>query len=330
VRRREFITLLGGAAAAWPMAARAQQGERMRRIGVLMAYAEGDREGASFVATFREGLQQLGWAEGRNIRIDFRWAALDAELMQRFAKELVALQPDIILSNTTPTTTALLQQTRTIPIVFVLVADPVGSGFVASFPRPGGNATGFTNIEPTMPSKWLELFKEIAPRIARVAALFNPATARYAEYYLGPLKAAAASFAVEASAAPVQDISEIEPIIAAQAREPNGGLIVMPDSFTVAHRTEITLLAARYSLPALYPFRLFTELGGLLSYGNDLTDQFRRAATYANRILKGAKPSELPVEAPVKFELVINLKTAKALGLEVPPTLLARADEVIE
>jgi len=295
-----------------------------------MAYAEGDREGAGFVATFREGLQQLGWAEGRNIRIDFRWAALDAELMQRFAKELVALQPDIILSNTTPTTTALLQQTRTIPIVFVLVADPVGSGFVASFPRPGGNATGFTNIEPTMPSKWLELFKEIAPRIARVAALFNPATARYAEYYLGPLKAAAASFAVEASAAPVQDISEIEPIIAAQAREPNGGLIVMPDSFTVAHRTEITLLAARYSLPALYPFRLFIELGGLLSYGNDLTDQFRRAATYANRILKGAKPSELPVEAPVKFELVINLKTAKALGLEVPPTLLARADEVIE
>ena len=330
MRRREFITLLGGAAAAWPMAARAQQGERMRRIGVLMAYAEGDREGASFVATFREGLQQLGWAEGRNIRIDFRWAALDAELMQRFAKELVALQPDIILSNTTPTTTALLQQTRTIPIVFVLVADPVGSGFVASFPRPGGNATGFTNIEPTMPSKWLELFKEIAPRIARVAALFNPATARYAEYYLGPLKAAAASFAVEASAAPVQDISEIEPIIAAQAREPNGGLIVMPDSFTVAHRTEITLLAARYSLPALYPFRLFIELGGLLSYGNDLTDQFRRAATYANRILKGTKPSELPVEAPVKFELVINLKTAKALGLEVPPTLLARADEVIE
>jgi ABC-type uncharacterized transport system substrate-binding protein len=331
MRRREFITLLGGAAVAWPLAARAQQAERVRRIGVLMAYAEGDREGAGFVATFREGLQQLGWAEGRNIRIDFRWAALDAELMQRFAKELVALQPDIILSNTTPTTTALLQQTRTVPIVFVLVADPVGSGFVASFPRPGGNATGFTNIEPTMPSKWLELFKEIAPRIARVAALFNPATARYAEYYLGPLKAAAASFAVEASAAPVHDISEIEPTIAAQAREPNGGLIVMPDSFTVAHRTEITLLAARYSLPALYPFRLFTELGGLLSYGNDLTDQFRRAATYANRILKGAKPSELlPVEAPVKFELVINLKTAKALGLEVPATLLARADEVIE
>ena len=328
--RREFITLLGGATVAWPLAARAQQPDRMRRIGVLMAYVEGDSEGQAYLAAFREGLQKLGWTEGHNFRIDFRWAALDAELMQRFAKELVALQPDIILSNTTPTTTALLQQTRTIPIVFVLVADPVGSGFVASFPRPGGNATGFTNIEPTMPSKWLELFKEIAPRIARVAALFNPATARYAEYYLGPLKAAAASFAVEVSAAPAQDISEIETIIAAQAREPNGGLIVMPDSFTVAHRTEITLLAARYSLPALYPFRLFTELGGLLSYGNDLTDQFRRAATYANRILKGTKPSELPVEAPVKFELVINLKTAKALGLEVPPTLLARADEVIE
>ena len=295
-----------------------------------MAYAEGDREGAGFVATFREGLQQLGWAEGRNIRIDFRWAALDAELMQRFAKELVALQPDIILSNTTPTTTALLQQTRTIPIVFVLVADPVGSGFVASFPRPGGNATGFTNIEPTMPSKWLELFKEIAPRIARVAALFNPATARYAEYYLGPLKAAAASFAVEASAAPVQDISEIEPIIAAQAREPNGGLIVMPDTFMNEHRSEITSLAARYRLPAIYPYRVFAEFGGLMSYGDDLTDNFRRAASYVDRILKGEKPAELPVQAPVKFELVINLKTAKALGLDVPLQFQQRAEKIIE
>jgi putative ABC transport system substrate-binding protein len=329
MRRREFITLLGGAA-AWPLAARAQQPERMRRIGVLMAYAEGDREGEGFVAAFREGLQQLGWAEGRNIRMDFRWAALDAESMQQFAKELVALKPDLILSHVTPTTAALMQQTRTIPIVFALVADPVGSGFVASFPRPGGNATGFTNIEPTMPGKWLELLKEIAPRTARVAALFNPATAPYAEFYLVPLKTAATSFAVEVTVAPVHDTSELESVIAAQAREQNGGLIVMPDTFTVAHRAEITLLAARYRFPAVYPFRFFTELGGLLSYGNDLTDQFRRAAIYADRILKGAKPSELPVEAPVKFELVINLKTAKALGLEIPPTVLARADEVIE
>ena len=324
LKRREFITLLGGAAAAWPLAARAQQPERMRRIGVLMGYAESDPEGQAYVAAFREGLQKLGWTEGRNIRIDTRWATPDdAESMQRFAKELVALQPDLILSHSTPTTAALLQQTRTIPIIFAIVSDPVGSGFVASFPRPGGNVTGFTNIEPTMAGKWLELLKEIAPRVNRVAFLFNPATAPYAEYYLNPFKAAAASFAVEAIAAPVRDTSELESVIAAQAREPNGGLIVMPDTFTNAHRAEITSLAARYRLPAVYPFRFFTELGGLLSYGNDLVDNFRRAATYADRILKGAKPSELPVQAPVKFELVINLKTAKALGLDVPSQLLA-------
>ena len=250
--------------------------------------------------------------------------------MQRFAKELVALQPDLILSHNTPTTAALLQQTRTIPIIFAIVSDPVGSGFVASFPRPGGNVTGFTNIEPTMAGKWLELLKEIAPRVDRVAFLFNPATAPYAEYYLGPFKAAAASLAVEAIAAPVHDTSELESVIAAQAREPNGGLVVMPDSFLVAHRAEITSLAARYRLPAVYPFRFFVELGGLLSYGNDLLDNFRRAATYADRILKGAKPSELPVQAPVKFELVINLKTAKALGLNIPMALQQRADELIE
>ena len=295
-----------------------------------MGFAESDREGQAFVAAFREGLQKLGWTEGRNIRIDTRWATPDTESMQRFAKELVALQPDLILSQSTPTTAALLQQTRTIPIVFAIVADPIGSGFVASFPRPGGNVTGFITMEPTMAGKWLELLKEIAPRVARVAMLFNPATATYAEYWLNPFKAAAASFAVEAIAAPVHDRSELESVVAAQAREPNGGLIVMPDTFTNAHRVEITSLAARYRLPAVYPYRLFAEVGGLLSYGDDLTDNFRRAATYADRILKGAKPSELPVQAPVKFELVINLKTAKALGLEVPPQLLARADEVIE
>jgi len=335
MKRRDFITLLGGAAAAssilWPLAARAQQRGGMRRIGVLMGYAESDLVAQTNVAAFREGLQKLGWAEGRNIRLDTRWAAPGyAESRQRFAKELVALQPDLILSHTTPTTAALLQQTRTIPIVFAFVADPVGSGFVASFPRPGGNVTGFTLFEPTMAGKWLELLKEIAPRVARVAFLFNPATAPYAEVFLNPLKAAAAAFAVEAIVAPVHGTSELEAAIAAQAREPNGGLIMMPDSFATAHRAEITSLAARYRLPAVYPYPLFAKLGGLLSYGNDQTDNFRRAATYADKILKGAKPGELPVQAPVKFEMVINLKTAKALGLDVPLFLQQRADEVIE
>ena len=330
MRRREFITLLGSAVAVWPLAARAQQPEGMRRIGVLMAYAESDREGQTFVAAFREGLQKLGWAEGRNIRIDARWGALDAEAMQRFAKELVALQPDLILANNTPTTAAILQQTRTIPIVFAIVADPVGSRFVASFPRPGGNVTGFTTTGPMIPGKWLELLKEIAPRVNRVAFLFNPATAPFAEDLLNHFKAAAASLAVEAIAAPVRDMSELEAVVAAQAREPNGGLIAMPDAFLIAHRAEVISLTARYRLPAVYWARVFTELGGLLSYGNDLVDNFRRAATYVDRILNGAKPSDLPVQAPVKFELVINLKTAKALGLEVPWQLQQRAHEVIE
>ena len=330
MKRREFITLLGGAAAAWPLAARAQQTDRMRRIGVLMGYAESDPEGQAYVAAFREGLQQLGWAEGRNIRIDSRWAALDAEAMQRFAKELVTLQPDVILSQSTPITAALLQQTRTIPIIFGLVADPLGSGFVASFPRPGGNVTGFILLEPTMAGKWVELLKEIAPRVNRVAILFNPVTAPFAEYFLNPFKAAARSFAVEAIVAPVRDTSELESAIAAQARAPNGGLIAMPDSFTTAHRAEIVSLAARYRLPAVYPRRYFTELGGLLSYGIDQVDNFRRAATYVDKILKGAKPSELPVQAPVKFELVINLKTVKALGLDMHSSFYWRADEMIE
>jgi ABC-type uncharacterized transport system substrate-binding protein len=328
--RRKFITLLGGTAAAWPLAARAQQPEKMRRIGVLMAFAESDPEGQASVAAFREELQKLGWTEGRNIRIDTRWAALDAESMQRFAKELVALQPNVILSHSTPTTAAMLQQTRTIPIIFAAVIDPLGSGFVASFPRPGGNVTGFTSIEGSLGGKWLELLKEIAPRVNRAAFLFNPATATYADYFLKPFKAAAASFGVEAITASVRDMSELESVVAAQAREPNSGLIVMPESFTVGHGVEITLLTARYRLPAVYPFRFFAELGGLLSYGNDRLDNFRRAAIYADRILKGAKPSELPVQAPVKLELVINLKTAKALGLNVPSFLQQRADEVIE
>jgi putative tryptophan/tyrosine transport system substrate-binding protein len=329
MRRREFIAALGSAAVGWPLAARAQQPEPMRRIGVLMGSAESDRDRQAFVAAFREELQTLGWAENRNIRIDTRWAPPDGEAI-RLAMELVALQPDLILSHNTPTTAALLQQTRTIPVVFAVVSDPVGSGFVASFPRPGGNVTGFTNIEPTAIGKWLELLKEVAPRVARVALLFNPATAPFAEYYLSPFKAAAASLALDAIAARVRDTSELKSAIAVQARAPNGGLVVMTDSFVVAHRAEIISLAARYRLPAVYPFRFFAEHGGLLSYGNDLVDSFRRAAIYADRILKGAKPSELPVQAPVKFELIINLKTAKALGLTIPQSLLLRADQVIE
>ena len=330
MKRREFISLVGGAA-AWPLTARAQQPDRMRRIGVLMGYAESDREGQANVAVFREALEKLGWAEGRNMRIDTRWATPgDVESRQRFVKELIALRPDLILSHGTPVTAALLQQTRTIPIVFAGVSDPVGSGFVASFPRPGGNVTGFNNMEPTMASKWLELLKEIAPRVNRVALLFNPATAPYVEYWLSPFKTAAASFTLEPIAAPVHDASELETVIAAQAREPNGGLIVMPDTFTSGHRAEIAALAARYRLPAMYPFRFFAEVGGLLSYGNNLPDDFRRTASYADRILKGEKPSELPVQLPVKFELVINLKTAKLLGLDVSSQLQQRADEVIE
>ena len=329
MRRREFIMLIGGAA-AWPFAARAQQSERVPRIGVLMPYIESDREGQGNVSAFREGLQKLGWVEGRNIRIDIRWAALDAKAIQRFAEELVALQPKLILSTSTPGTAALLKQTRTIPIVFTNIGDPVGSGFVASFRLPGGNATGFIPMEGSVAGKWLELLKEIAPRVNRVAFLFNPAMAPNFEHFLNPLRAAAKSVAVEVVAAPVRDKSELESVIAAQAHEPNGGLVLMPDGFNIAHSKEITLLAARYRLPAICPFRFFAEQGGLLSYGNDRRDNFWSAATYADRILKGEKPANLPVQAPTKYELVINLKTAKALGLTVPPTLLTQADEVIE
>jgi ABC-type uncharacterized transport system substrate-binding protein len=330
VKRRQFITLLGGTAIAWPLAARAQQADRVRRIGVLMGFPESDPEAQLRVAAFREGLQKLGWTEGRNIRVDIRWAALEAQAMQRFAKELVGLRPDVILAHTTPATLAVHQETRTIPIVFVQVADPSALPFVASFSRPGGNVTGFTTVEPTMGGKWLEVLKEIAPRVARVAVLFNPATAPHSELYLNSFKAAAASLGVEPIVAPVLDASTLESVLAAQAREPNGGLIVMPDIFTTGHRAEITLLAARYRLPAVYPFRYFTQIGGLLSYGSDPFDQVWHATTYVDRILKGEKPADLPVQAPTKFELVINLKTAKALGLDVPWFLQQRADEVIE
>ena len=330
MRRREFTRLLGGATVAWSVAAHAQQIERVRRIGVLTFLAESDQEAQSSVAAFREELRKLGWMEGRNSEIDIRWAAADVELMKRFAKELVTLQPDLILTSSTPATAAMLQQTRTIPIIFVYVADPVGSGFVASLSRPGGNATGFTSIVESLAGKWVELLKEIAPRVARVTLLFNPPTATFVEGYLNPFKAAAASLGAEAIVAPVNDMPGLESLVTTEAREPNSGLVVIPDAFTYLHRAEITALAARYHVPAVYCFRTFAEVGGLISYGPYIVDEYRRAASYADRILKGSKPSELPVQEPVKFELVVNLRTAKALGLTVPPTLLARADEVIE
>ena len=250
--------------------------------------------------------------------------------MKRYAKELVALQPDLMVTSSTPATAAMLQQTNTIPIIFVLVADPVGSGFVASLPRPGGNVTGFTPIVGSLGGKWVELLKEIAPRIARVTLMFNPPTATFVEGYLSPFKAAAASLGAEAVIAPVHDMPELESLVAAQALEPTSGLVVIPDAFMVGHRAQITALAARYRVPAIYTFRSFAELGGLISYGPDSFDEYRRTASYVDRILKGEKPTELPVQAPVKFELVINLKAAKALGLTIPPTLFARADEVIQ
>jgi putative ABC transport system substrate-binding protein len=331
IGRRDLITLLGGAAAAWPLAARAQQPDQARRIGVLMGYPENDPEAQAYFAAFRDGLRKLGWTEDRNIRIDHRWITPgDTVSLQRFAKELVALQPDVILSNTTPTTAALLQQTRTIPIIFTMVADPLGSGFVASFSKPGGNVTGFTTIEGSLGGKWVELLRETAPRVARTALLFNPATAPFFEYYLKSFNAAAASFGMEAITAPVRDMPGLESVVAALARESNGGLVVLNEDFTIAHRAEIISLAARYRLPAVYPYRFFTELGGLLSYGVDLSDNFRRAAPYADHILKGDKPADLPVQAPAKYVLTVNLKTAKMLDLDVPLSLQQQADEVIE
>ncbi len=331
MRRRDFTKGIVGSAIAWPLAARAQQVERARRIGVLMGYPDPDPEGQAGVAAFQEGLRRLGWPLGDKVRVDTRWAPPgNAELLHRFAKELVTLQPDLILSHSTPTTAALLQETRTIPIVFAFVSDPLGSGFVASFPHPGGNVTGFIVMEPGIAGKWLELLKQIAPRIARVAIVFNPTTAPYANYYLAPFKAAARSFAVEETMAPVHNSGDLESVIAAQAREPNGGFIVMPDSFNDAHRAEIISMAARYVLPAVYPFHYWAEDGGLLSYGVDQIDNFQRAAIYADRILKGENAGDLPVQAPSKFQLVINLKTAKALSLTISRDFLLVADQVIE
>src|SRR6266702_778904 len=330
MKRRDFITLVAGAAAAWPLAARAQQPERMRLIGVLMAYAENDSTAQSWLAAFRAALAKLGWTEGSNLRIELRWSAADADRMRTLAKELVDLRPNAILGVTTPAVGALARETRTIPIVFAGVTDPIGAGFAANLAHPGGNITGFTANDPALGGKWVELLKEIAPRTVHVALLFNPATTVPLQFFMRSIQAAASSSAVEVSAAPVHAKDEIEGVIAAQARNPGGGLIVMPDVFNDANRELIIALTARYGVPAIYFNRFFSEPGGLISYGDVRSEQFRLAAGYIDRILKGEKPADLPLQAPTKFELIINLKTAKALGLEVPLHLQQAADQVIE
>jgi putative ABC transport system substrate-binding protein len=332
MRRREFILALGGAAAAWPFAARAQQGDRVRLLVAMMGgrNADTDPEGRAWFVAFRQALQELGWVEGRNFRSDYRWPAGDLDRMRAIAKEFVDLKPDVIFAGNTPSVEALLRETHTIPIVFANLADPVGTGLIESLARPGGNATGFAGYEYSLGGKWLEMLKEIAPAVTRVAILFNPETAHYAQYYLSFIETSAAGFGVTANAAPIRSIKEMEAAMEAQARALGGGLVVLPDTFTFSNRAPLIALAARHRLPAIYAARGQAIDGGLLSYGPDQVDLYRRAPSYVARILKGEKPADLPIQAPTKYELVINVKTAKALGIEVPPTLLARADEVIE
>jgi putative ABC transport system substrate-binding protein len=329
MKRREFITMLGGAALAWPLPARAQQSERVRRVGVLMSSAAGDPDAQLRVTAFENGLRDLGWIKGRNLRLEYRWAD-NADLLRTYATELARMAPDLILANSTPVMAALQEQRPTVPVVFTQVTDPIGQGLVSNLGHPGGNLTGFTSFEFSIGSKWLETLKQVAPHVTRVALLFNPATAPFADLFWRPIEAAAQSFAIAPVSVGARNTDELERMVEAFAREPNGGLMVLPDVSTVNHRALIIALAARLRLPAVYPFRSFVVSGGLLSYGTDVADVFRRAASYVDRILRGTGPGELPIQPPAKYELVINLKTAKDLGLDIPPMLLARADEVIE
>jgi putative tryptophan/tyrosine transport system substrate-binding protein len=328
MRRREFITLLGGAA-AWPFVARAQQPDRMRRIGFVTSSAESDPETQLWVAAFRKGLEELGWTDGRNVQIDYRFGGGDPTLVPKLAKELIGLRPDLIVAATTPAATAARQQTLSIPIVFVQVPDPVAAGFVTNLARPEGNITGFTNFEFSIGGRWLQAIKECAPGVSRVAVVFDPANPSWAAY-LRTIEAAAPSFSMQLTPVGVSNVEEIETNISSFAREPHAALVVLPSAVTTLHRGPTIAMAARHRLPAVYPYRFFVTNGGLMSYGVDVPSLYKRAASYVDRLLKGAKPVDLPVQLPTKFELVVNLKTAKALGLEVPPTLLARADELIE
>jgi putative ABC transport system substrate-binding protein len=329
MRRRDFIKVIAGSTTAWPLAARAQQSQRVRRVGVLMGYAENDPETKARLAAFRQGLEGRGWSEGRNIRFDYRLAAGRADLFQGFAKELVALQPDVILAQGTGATATLQRESRVIPIVFVTVSDPIGSGFVASLARPGGNLTGLLQFESSITGKWLAMLKEIAPRLARAALVIDPKTTPY-DYFLQAAKTAASSTAIDIVPSPVENTADIERALESFARVPNGGLVLFPDAMTTAHRELIIQLAARHRLPAVYSDRVFVKDGGLMSYGVDLIAIHRQAAFYVDRILRGDKPADLPVQAPTKFEMLLNLKTAKTLGLTVPPGLLVAADDVIE
>ena len=328
MRRREVISLIGGAA-AWPLVVHAQQSERMRRIGILMLFAEGDPAAKTRIAALIEGLQQLGWTVGRNLQVDIRWGATDAVRSRRYAAELVALAPDVVLAGASEATAALREATRTVPIVFVGVTDPVGGGYVASLARPGGNATGLSYVEYGMGGKWVELLKEIAPRVTRAAVLRDP-TLPAGIGLLGAIQSAAPSFGVETSPVDVRDASEIERVIVDFARKPNGGLIVVASPVALLNRKLIIDVAANHRLPAVYFLKEFVKDGGLISYGADPVVQYKQAASYIDRIFQGEKPADLPVQAPTKYELAVNLRTAKALGLTVPPTLLVRADEVIE
>ena len=330
IGRRDFITLLGGTAVAWPLMARAQQGDRMRRIGVLSGFPADDPEVIARIAAFRQAMQERGWSEGRNLQIDYRWAGADAARIKSYAAELVGAPPDLILAITSPSVAALRQATNTITIVFVAIGDPVGQGFVASLARPGGNITGFTGLEFSLGEKWLGFLKGLAPGVTRVAFLFHPELGPFHLHWLKSVEAAAATLGVETTAAPVRAAADVERVIIAIAAAPNGGLVVEPDAYILASRRLIIELAARHRLPAVYAYRHDASEGGLVSYGPDVRDLYRRSASYVDRILKGEKPADLPVQQPLKYELVINLKTAKALGLSVSPTLLAIADEVIE
>jgi putative ABC transport system substrate-binding protein len=329
MRRRDFLSVIAGAT-AWPLGARSQQSERLRRIGFLQLLGETDAESQAQATVFTKRLAELGWTDGRNIRVDYRWGAGNVGRVQMFAKELVGLNPDVLVGVTTPSTAALQSETKTVPIVFAMVSDPLGSGFVATFARPGGNITGFVNIEASLSGKWLELMHEIAPSVSRVALLFNPQTEPYARYYLDTFHTGAAALSVAAIEAPFHSAAEIEAVMTKLGSESGTGLIVMPGTSTAVHRELICMLADRFRVPAIYPFRFFISSGGLLSYGIDSLDLLRGAASYVDRILRGAKPSDLPVQLPTKFEMVINLKAAKALGLSLPQSVLVEADEVIE
>ena len=330
MRRRAFIAGLGSAA-AWSLVAHAQQSGRVRRIGVLMAFKEDDARARGWLSRFSSGLAELGWSNGRDVRMEVRWAADSVDQMRAYAKELVSQQPDVILSFGTPVTAALQRETRTIPIVFAIVSDPVGEGFVATLAHPGGNITGFHNSEDAIGGKWLELLSQIAPSVSRAAMIFDPDTSpRHGNYYMPDFQAAAKSLNVEPIAVPVHNVAELEKAIAELAREPGGGFVAMADFFLFIHRAAMISLAAKYRVPAVYPWREVPVAGGLLSYGPDLEDIVRRAPAYVDRILKGERPADLPVQVPTKFDIVLNLKTAKALALSIPPTLLVRADEVIE